>query len=223
MTAAATRLWVDAAPDDAQDRVTVILAHGTGAGAEHEFLGACAAGLAARGVKVVRFEFPYMTLRRKTGGRRPPDRFPALCEAYRAALDQVLALPDVRPERLLLAGKSMGGRVAVALAADDALPAAAVAVLGYPFHAAGRPPVADDRLQLLHSCRKPLWIAQGERDPMGERSAIETVDLPSSMQLHWCADGDHSLSPRKRSGRTFDQNLRETLDQMVVFARQHTT
>ena len=61
-------------------RFTVVLAHGAGAPMDSPFMDAVAGGGAARGLRVARFEFPYMRVRRELGGRRPPDRAPALIE-----------------------------------------------------------------------------------------------------------------------------------------------
>lgn len=98
-------------PDEAP--ATIILAHGAGAGMDTEFMNAFAEGLAGHGFRVVRFEFPYMTKRRETGGRRPPDRGPVLRETWLKVIEGTVA------ETLIIGGKSMGGRIA-SLIADEA-------------------------------------------------------------------------------------------------------
>ena len=108
--------------------ITVLLAHGAGAPRSHPFLTTFAQGLAAHGLRVARFDYPYMQDIARTGVRRGPDQMPALLEAHRAAV----AACGVPREQLVLAGKSMGGRVSTMLA--DEVGCRAVIAIGYPFH-----------------------------------------------------------------------------------------
>lgn len=181
-------------PDDAH--TTVVLAHGAGAGMEHTFLANVAAGLAAAGLRVVRFEFPYQRDTR-ADHRRAPDRLPVLRECMQQVVTSCAA------ERIVLMGKSMGGRVATTLA--DELHAAACVVFGYPFH----PPRKPEQLRTAHlaELRTPTLILQGERDPFGTRAEVEGYALSSAITVQWFADGDHSLAPRKRSGHTAEAHL----------------
>ncbi len=95
-------------PDDAM--ASVLLAHGAGAPMDSPFMAAIAGGLARRGWRVVRFEFPYMARMRETGRRQGPDRMPVLQETFR---EQVRLERATWPERpLFIGGKSLGGRVA---------------------------------------------------------------------------------------------------------------
>jgi predicted alpha/beta-hydrolase family hydrolase len=81
---------------------TLALAHGAGAPMDTAFMAAFAGGLAAEGIRVARFEFPYMAARRSDGRKRPPDREPVLLEAWR----RVIAA--LGPENLAIGGKSLG-------------------------------------------------------------------------------------------------------------------
>lgn len=178
-------------PEDAP--VTIALAHGAGAPMDSPFLAAYAAGLAARGHRVVRFEFPYMAARRDDGVRRPPDRAPVLIETWRAVIDHVGATG------LVIGGKSLGGRVA-SMIADDA-GVRGLVCLGYPFYAPGRE--ADDRrLGHMGGLRTPTLIVQGERDALGNADDVAGYSLSPAIRVHWLADGDHSFKPRKKSGHT---------------------
>lgn len=179
----------------------VILAHGAGAAMDSEFMNQIAAGLADGGLRVVRFEFPYMAKRRKTGKARPPDRAPVLEQAWRDVV-RLHAHP-----RLVIGGKSMGGRIAARIAAD--LPVKGVVCLGFPFHPVKKP--AQTRLEDLARLDRPTLILQGTRDPFGTREEVDGYALPRSVQLCWLADGDHSFVPRARSGRTAVQNLDEAV------------
>lgn len=207
-----TEDWLIDGPGDAP--ATVVLAHGAGAMMDTPFMEAMASGLAAAGLRVVRFEFPYMAKRRDDGKRRGPDRKPVLLEAWR---DVVTALGPA--ERLIVGGKSMGGRIASELAACEAaeLGISGVACLGYPFHPAGKPEKL--RTEHLRAFPVPLLIVQGERDALGTRADVEGYDLDKAIEFVWLPDGDHSFKPRKKSGHTEAENLAAAIDAVAAFAK----
>jgi len=177
---------------------TLLLAHGAGAPMDSPFMAAIAAGLAGRGWRVVRFEFPYMARMRATGRRHGPDRLPVLQEALRQQLGQERRDAPARP--LVLGGKSMGGRIA-SLVVDGMAAEADVRgclCFGYPFHPPGRP--LQLRTAHLESLRTPTLVLQGERDSFGRRGELEAIPLSPQIQLEWIPDGDHSFKPTRRSG-----------------------
>ena len=186
---------------------TIVLAHGAGAAMDTEFMDTFADGLANHGLRVVRFEFPYMAERRRTGKRRPPDREPILRETWHRVIDSLSA------DRLVIGGKSMGGRIA-SLIADEAQVAGLVC-LGYPFHPTGKP----DKLRIEHlkSIETPTLIVQGDRDPFGNIDDVAGYPLSSQIQMHWLRDGDHSFKPRKASGRSLDDNIAEAMSCITKF------
>jgi predicted alpha/beta-hydrolase family hydrolase len=190
-------------------RFTVVFAHGAGLGMDAPFMTAIAEGLAAKGCRVVRFEFPYMAERRASGKRRPPDRAPVLMETFTNAIAQA----DAAPGGLVLAGKSMGGRMATMLA--DGAGAAAVLVYGYPFHPPGKPEKL--RTEHLETLKIPTLICQGTRDPFGTRDEVPAYDLSPKIELCWLEDGEHSFRPRKASGRTEAMNIAEAIEASAVF------
>lgn len=187
---------------------TIVLAHGAGAPMDSPFMEHIAAGLAERGVCVVRFEFDYMRRRRAGGARRPPDRAEALRRRWREVIERV-----GEPASLFIGGKSMGGRIASTIA--DEVGVRGLICLGYPFHPPGKP----ERLRVAHlaDLRSPTLIVQGARDALGRREEVEAYDLSPSIRLHFLEDGDHSLKPRARSNRTEAQNLDEAVQVMVRF------
>jgi len=207
-----TEILLDGPPDA---RRGVILAHGAGAPMDSTFMAAFAEGIGAAGIRVARFEFPYMTRRREDGRRRPPDRRPVLIECWRATIDD-LHQTGIPRERLFIGGKSMGGRIA-SLIADEA-GVAGVVCLGYPFHPPGKP--ERTRIEHLVSLRTPTLIVQGERDPLGTREDLAGYALSAAIHVHWLADGDHSFKPRKASGRTEMQNWEEGIQAVVEFVDQ---
>jgi predicted alpha/beta-hydrolase family hydrolase len=188
---------------------TIALAHGAGVGMSSPFMTAFASGLSSRGCHVARFEFPYMAAYRKTGKKRPPDREEVLRDTWLMVVD------ELGRERLVIGGKSMGGRIA-SLVADEA-GVAGLVCLGYPFHPVGKPERL--RVQHLRNLTTPTLILQGKRDPFGNRDEVEGFDLSRSIRVHWLEDGNHDFSPRKASGRTEEQNWGEALGVIADFVQ----
>jgi hypothetical protein len=205
-----TTTFLDNGPRNAES--TLVLAHGAGQPCDSPFLTRIAAGLAGAGVRVLRFDFPYMRRAAASGGRRPPDRTPVLLEAWRTALDDVIE-SGVDPLALFIGGKSLGGRIATMIGCERE--AAGVVCLGYPFHPPGRP--ERRRVEHLSRMSSPALFCQGERDPFGNRAEVARYDLPSNIRLCWLADGDHGFEPRKSSGRTLEQNLDEAVVAIAAF------
>jgi predicted alpha/beta-hydrolase family hydrolase len=192
-------------PGDAEK--TLVLAHGAGAPMDSPFMDAMAEGLARHGVQVVRFEFPYMAARRRGKGGGP-DREPVLRATWATVVEALGGGP-----RVFIGGKSMGGRMA-SLVADE-LRVRGLVCLGYPFH----PPGQLEKLRTAHlaTLLTPTLIVQGERDTFGTRQEVEGYSLSSAIEVHFIADGDHSLEPRKRSGRTTEEAWAEAIEKMAAF------
>lgn len=181
-------------PTDAP--ATLLLAHGAGAGMDSGSMTLFAEAFGAAGLRVARFEFGYMAARRDGTGKRPPPS-PAnrLIAEYLAAIARV-----ARTGKLIIGGKSMGGRMASMIAQKqyEAGTVAGLLCLGYPFHPPGNP----DKLRTDHLAplTVPTLICQGERDPFGTREEVATYTLSASTEMMWLTDGDHDLKPRKASG-----------------------
>jgi len=194
-------------PDDAA--LTVVLAHGAGAPMNTPFLNTVARGLAADGFRVARFEFPYMRARRETGKRGgAPDREPILRNSWKEVVDKLGG-----GRRLVIGGKSMGGRIASMVA--DEVGARGLVCLGYPFHPPGRP----EKLRTAHleTLATPALIVQGTRDAFGTPEDVAGYRLSPAIRVVWLEDGDHSWKPRASSGRTEAQNMAEGLAAMRAF------
>ncbi len=196
-------------PQKPQSDLTLVLAHGAGAGMDSDFMQALATLIAQNGVRVARFEFPYMAMRREDGKRRPPDRMPVLLECFAQAIDL-----QGGPARCVAAGKSMGGRLASLLLAENGCMAAVS--LGYPFH----PPAKPDQWRNEHwpQIAEPWLIVQGERDPFGTRAEVERAGVPA--EVLWLPDGDHDFKPRQRSGFTVQQHWQTAAAKVAWFVRQ---
>ena len=195
---------------DSNATTTVVLAHGAGAPMDTPFMDAFAGGLAAAGLRAVRFEFPYMRAQRREGKRKAPDRAPVLLDTWRGVIAD---LGD--PAALVIGGKSMGGRIA-SMVADEAR-VKGVACLGYPFHPSGKP--ERTRTEHLASMRTPTLIVQGTRDSLGKPEEVEGYTLSEAVRVHWLETGDHSFKPTKASGRTLEQNWQEGIAAVADFVR----
>lgn len=203
-------------PDGGSTRSGLLLAHGAGAPMTSAFLEAAATGLAARGLPVLRFNYAYTERATRAEKRRPPDRMPTLLAVHRAALD--VAREVLGTGRLVLAGKSMGGRMASLLAAegDDA---AGLVYFGYPLHPAGKP----ERLRREHfpAIAQPTLFLQGTRDALCDldllRPALETYG--GAVELHVVEGADHDFRVLRRSGRTDDEVLAEVLEAVDAWER----
>ena len=184
------------APDSAC-WATLVLAHGAGAGQQHAFMVQTAAALAAQGVAVTTFDFPYMA-----EGRRLPDRMPRLISAFVEIAGAVRQAHPTLP--LFVGGKSLGGRVATHMAADPPAALATLAgvvALGYPL----RPPSArrpQDRTAHLPYLTAPLLLVQGMRDEFGGpdsvTAALDAAGVSRSTVIP-VADADHSFRVPARS------------------------
>lgn len=183
--------------DGAENAPLFIFAHGAGAGMEHSFMQQVATGLVEKGIRVVRFNFPYMVQRAELGTKRPPDRAPKLLETF----EQIIAQYTDKP--VVIGGKSMGGRMASLLSEHPLV--AGIACLGFPFHPPGKP--EKFKGEHLATLNKPCLILQGERDTFGTRDELEQFDLAPSVRSSFIPDGDHGFKPRKRSGFTEQGNI----------------
>jgi uncharacterized protein len=192
-------------PERGADRA-VLLAHGAGADMHAAALTTFADALAKAGVPVLRFNYPY-----RAAGKRAPDRPAVLAAATREAARELARRTKLAPDRLVLGGRSMGGRYASLAVgdADDPLPALGLLLLGYPLHPAGKP----EQLRVEHFPRikVPVLFVSGTRDSLAGAEALEqharTIRGPVS--FHWIDTADHGYRPLKASGRTTDDVLEE--------------
>jgi predicted alpha/beta-hydrolase family hydrolase len=190
---------------------TFLFAHGAGAPMDSPFMQRVAEGVAASGIRVIRFEFPYMQRRRETGQGGAPDPPRVLMQSFRDAIEQAGGSSG-----LVIGGKSMGGRIA-SMVADDA-GVLGLVCLGYPFHPPGR--FEKTRTRHLENLRTPTLILQGTRDSFGSQEDVRGYKLSRAIRIEWLEDGDHSFKPRVRSGRTETDNVRAAIALAAEFIAQ---
>ena len=192
----------------------LILAHGAGANQLHPFMRLFASGLADRGFDVLTFNFQYMEQ-----GRKVPDPKAKLESCYRAVIEAARANKKLKGNRLVIGGKSMGGRIASQVAAmpETAEHITALVFLGYPLHPPGRP----DKLRDAHlpQITAPMLFVQGSRDAFGSadelRATIKKHNLRAT--LHIVDGGDHSLKVPKALGTPQAAIYDLTLDEIAAW------
>jgi predicted alpha/beta-hydrolase family hydrolase len=179
-------------------RAFLVLAHGSGAGKDHDFMSGYARAVAQKGVSVLRFNFPYMD-----AGKKFPDRAPIAVEVWKQVREWVGAnLSGEFP--VFAAGKSFGGRMA-SLAVAEGMAARSLVFLGYPLHA----PKKEDKLrdEHLYPLQVPMLFLEGTRDPFANQEIMTRVlsNLNQDSELVWFEGGDHSFKVA-RSGRTVSED-----------------
>jgi predicted alpha/beta-hydrolase family hydrolase len=202
------------APDGSGRGSAVLLAHGAGFGMESPWMARLAAGLVARGFRVLRFNYPYRQRAGHAGAERPPDRREVLEEAHERALETLAARADGR--RLLLAGKSLGGRIATHLAAKGST-CAGLVLYGYPLHAPGRP--GEPRREHFPAIAQPALFLQGTRDDLCDlellREALRSYGGRATLSI---VDGaDHSFRLPKRAGKSDEAMIEELCDRTAAW------
>jgi len=159
-----------------------VCAHGAGGDMNHRGVARLAALLVERGISVARFNFAY----REKGSRRP-DPMPVLRAAYETVVRQVRG-----EEKLVIGGRSMGGRVASMMAADG-FPCDALLLVAYPLHPAGQP----EKLRDAHLARikVPVLCFNGTRDALCRKDLMERVLARTrEWDMRWIEAADHSLA-----------------------------
>jgi hypothetical protein len=193
-------------PEDAA--VTVVLAHGAGVPMDAPFMETFAAGIAKGGLRVARFEFPYMQRQRAEGKRMPPSPAPILVERYLAVVGALGG-----GSRMVIGGKSLGGRIATLIA--NQVGAKGVVCLGYPFHPPEKP--EKTRIEYLKNIAAPTLILQGGEDPFGAPDEVAGYGLPENVKVTWLEGADHHLVMANDSDASDEQNWAEGADAIAEF------
>jgi uncharacterized protein len=185
---------VYAIPDKMRDPATcAIIAHGAGGPMHSPFIRFFHAELAREGFLTVKFNFPYMEARRKV-----PDRNDVLEATYRTIVEQ--ARNRLPTAHLFIGGKSMGGRIASQVAANNGIDINGLFFLGYPLH----PPGKNEQLRDAHlyKIKKPMLFVSGTRDSFAKKDLLEKVvsKIGPNAQLSWIENGDHSFKTSTAKG-----------------------
>ena len=193
--------------------ITLILGHGAGADQMSSFMRLYAGGLAQRGFDVMTFNFIY-----KEQGRGAPDQKAKLEACYQSVIQAARAHRKLKANRLMIGGKSMGGRIASQVAAAGAGDLAGLVFLGYPLHPPGKP----EQLRAAHlkDIRAPLLFVQGSRDAFGTADELRAVFKGNKLEaaLYVIEGGDHSFKVPKKSGMSQPEVHEATMDEITRWA-----
>ena len=194
----------------------ILLAHGAGIPMRSDFMEAMALGLAQGGHPVLRFNYPYAERMEQGASRRPPDRRRQLLATHRAGLAAITArFPDTRP---VLAGKSMGGRLASMLAVEED-DVARLLFYGYPLHPPGKP--EKQRAEHFPALTQPALFLQGERDALCRlellKPALETYGGTPTLQV--IEGADHDFGVLVKLGRTREEVLADLVGRSLEWLR----
>jgi len=193
---------------------TIVLAPGAGANQLHPFMRLFASGLAIRGFDAMTFNFVYMER-----GKGAPDQKAKLESCYRAVIGEAIQHRKLKKNRLLIGGKSMGGRIASQVAAEGEKRVAGLVFLGYPLHPPGQP----EKLRTEHwkSIKVPMLFVQGTRDPFGSPDDIKPhlKNLRLKAKIYAIETGDHSFKVQKSAGLSQDQVYEKAMNEITEWAQ----
>ena len=178
----ATSATLDAAVGESS-KALFIAGHGAGSHMDHRSMLQLSEVLRERGFDVVRFNFVY----RDKGGRAP-DRMPRLQACFTSVVERVRN--EVQPKKLVIGGRSMGGRVASMLAAEG-FACNGLVLLAYPLHPAGQPERLRD--QHLPKIKVPVLCINGTRDTLCQKDKMTTAIDGLGWQMQWLEGKDHSF------------------------------
>ena len=215
---AVTALLYPAAKKD-RAGVTVVLGHGAGASQTSGFMRMFAKGLAARGLDVMTFNFVYMEQ-----GRSVPDQKHKLESCFQAVIETARQNRKLKNNRVVIGGKSMGGRIASQVMAGEeretfASDVAGLVFLGYPLHPPGQPTKL--RVEHLEHIKKPMLFVQGTRDSLGTPDEINPFvkNLRPAATFHEIEGGDHSFKAPKKFGMPQEQIFETAMDEIDRWIR----
>ena len=199
--------------------ITVVLGHGAGANQTSGFMRMFAKGLASRGLDVMTFNFIYMEQ-----GRSVPDQKPKLEACFRAVIETALKHKKLKKNRLVIGGKSMGGRIGSQVMAGEEREAfaddvAGLVFLGYPLH----PPGQSSKLRVEHleHIHKPMLFVQGTRDALGTPDEIQPYikNLQPAAKIYAIEGGDHSFKVPKKLGMPQEQVFEAAMNEIDHWVR----
>lgn len=177
-------------------RAGLLLTPGAGADRNQPALVAVEEAVARLGVTTLRMDFPY-----RAAGRRAPDRPPVLVQAVRDGAAELASSLALGADRLVLGGRSMGGRIC-SMAVAEGFPALALVLISYPLHPPGKP----DKLRTEHlpDITVPCLFVSGTRDAFGTPAELQaaTAAIAGPVSHVWIEGGDHGL--RRRDGAVAD-------------------
>jgi len=192
-------------------KLPIYLAHGAGAGHQtSDFLALFSSSLTQQHSRsVMPVTFSYMAQQELTGKRRPPAKFASLVPEF---IEQIPT-----EENVIVAGKSMGGRVAAQLSEQDNVKA--IICLGFPFHPPGKP--EKNRLSFLTNVSVPCLIIQGTRDAFGKPDWVNNQDFNTHIDIQWYEGADHDFKTLKKQNLSPEQVVNDLSHLIETWLARH--
>jgi len=188
---------------DRPRQIGVLLAHGAGAGQWTPFVVHIRNGLAAGRYPTMSFNYPYAE-----AGRRSPDQPKTALAAHGAAADRL----STYTKKVVLAGKSMGGRLGSHLA-EHRTDLAGLIYYGYPIVSPASRQVRDT--SHLDKVDVPQLFFAGTRDPLCPlETLLEVTAGLDDITVAIIEGGDHSFKVPQAVGKPYP----EVLDDLVAIA-----
>ena len=199
------------------NKTGVIFAHGAANDMHNSLIVAVADSLAMAGYTTLRFNFPY-----KEKGKKSPDPESTLIRAWQGAVSHLLNNDRFPVNRVVAAGKSMGGRIASQMVAADQMAVEALIFLGYPLHAPGR--IDKLRDSHLYKIKKRLLFFAGTRDPLCNLEKLGEVlrRLPGPYDLEIVDGGDHSFKLPKSSSKSKELVYQQIAEKCLQWLGRNT-
>lgn len=193
-------------PDGYTGKSGIILAHGAGNDMNNPMIVFLAESLAQAGYLTLRFNFLY-----KEEGRTSPDSQEVLYKAWEKAFKFLHDHPHYRPQEIIAAGKSLGGRIASQMVSEGRMPVGRLIFLGYPLHAPGKKEKLRDTH--LYEIEIPTLFFAGTRDQLCDLDLLKGVlsRLKAPRDLEVVEGGDHSFNVPK----TFGVSQEEVYERML--------
>lgn len=172
------------------------LAHGAGAGHSNAFLNALGIAISKKmNQDIIPVTFSYMKEQESTAKKRPPPPFKYLVPEFENCIGKEKAC--------VVAGKSMGGRVATQLSNFPMVKA--IVCFGFPFYPAGKP--EKNRLSFLDDLQVPCLIIQGTRDQLGSYDWVSQQSLPKNVKVIWLEGADHDFKTLKKQKQSISDTI----------------
>ncbi|ETX11489.1 hydrolase [Marinomonas ushuaiensis DSM 15871] len=172
------------------------LAHGAGAGHSNAFLNALGVAISKQmNQNIIPVTFAYMEEQQIKSKKRPPPPFKNLVPEFANNIKN--------EEACIVAGKSMGGRVATQLSSLSMVKA--IVCFGFPFYPAGKP--EKNRLSFLDNLQVPCLIIQGTRDQLGSYDWVSQQSLPNNVKVIWVEGADHDFKTLKKQNQSISDTI----------------
>jgi uncharacterized protein len=182
---------------------TLLMAHGAGVGHSSLFFEQFSAALCRTlNVQYRPMTFEYMKKMESTGTKRPPNKLSDLVIEFNTVIEH--------SGEVIVAGKSMGGRVAAQCTQHPNV--RGVICLGFPFYPAGKP--EKHRLAFLNNMQCPCLIIQGTRDALGNKAWVSEQALPQNITVKWIDGADHDFHVLKSLNRC-DQDVMNEMTRII--------